>query len=70
MKKYYVYKPCRYAGETASDYWRGSFTKSKIPSVTKHTRKAAGFDTAREAYDAAGRDERLAWWKVGKREVA
>ena len=48
-------------------YWTGDITLTGIPAKSVDLRKAIGFQTAREAYNAAGATSRMDWWKVGSR---
>ena len=65
--KYYVFKKMRYGGPFAENYWTGEVLDSGMPARCSKTIEALSFNTAREAYDAAGEHNKLNWWKVGER---
>ena len=69
MIKYVVFKPCRYGGVFAENYWTGEITDKRRPAQTNKTYGALQFDTARDAYDEAGKHDQLALWRVGRRQV-
>ena len=69
VEKWFIFRPCRYGGVFAADYWTGEFTDANKPSVSKNTRNALPFETAREAYDFAGQHKKLNWFRVGRRVV-
>ena len=66
--KYYVFRQARYGGPHACHYWTGEMTAAGNPAKTGMTLDAKAFDTAREAYNEAGKHKKLNWWKVGERE--
>lgn len=47
-------------------YWTGEFRANGRGSKTIDTRKALKFETAREAYEAAGAHKSLQSWRVKK----
>lgn len=64
MSAYYVYTR-RVDREL---YWTGAMLEGGTPDVTDDQSKARPFETAREAYDEAGKLRRLAAFRVGRRE--
>ena len=66
--KWYVFKPSRYGGVHAENYWTGEMTDKGDPAMTNKVFKAKGFDSAREAYEVAGKTRKLNWWRVGERK--
>jgi len=67
--KYVLFKPKRYGGAFAETYWTGNFTEVGNAEQSTKTADAIQFNTAREAYEEAGRFKRLNWWKVGERRI-
>ena len=56
-------------GNKQEIYWSGNYTDSsgrERPRETNSLERANQFETAREAYDAAGKAG-LNWWRVGSR---
>ena len=67
--KWVVFKPSKYGGVFAEDYWTGEFTDQGNPAKSSKTHSARQFSSAREAYDIAGKFKRLNWWRVGERKI-
>ena len=53
--------------EVTTRYWAGGVLESGAPRTTKNISDARKFETARDAYDAAGEIEGLDWWQVSQR---
>lgn len=64
---YYVFR--RAPGSEQEIYWSGRITAAGAPGQSTTTEKAAQFDSAAQAYEAAGRIDALSWWRVGKRPL-
>ena len=63
--KYYLFKQCRY-GKKEFYYIGNRDPETNECLTTERTKHAAGFSTARSAYDYGGLNK-MFWWKVGKR---
>lgn len=63
--KYFIYNRDR-DGEDAY-YWTGILRPSGRPAITDGVEKAIRFNTAREAYEEAGKYPSLRLWRVGAR---
>jgi hypothetical protein len=62
---YYIFKPSRFGGREL--FWTGKRDlQTNEPTTTESTKHAAGFTTARSAYECGGLNK-MYWWKVGKR---
>lgn len=64
---YLVFYTARYSGQEF--YWTGEMLPSGAPEVSTDTARAGRFTTAREAYEAAAKCQRMARWRVGRRTV-
>ncbi len=65
---YYVTNDNLVKTEWIQRYWKGTFNLCGTPTMTARPPRAIGFDTPREAYEAAGQYECMEDYWVCSRE--